>query len=501
MLNKNNILSGISIDLFGSLLATFIGFAVIPFYFHYIDAIQFGLWLALSGTLALITLVDLGTDQYLTTITATDSKFYAPEYNMYFTSITLLKTIVSFIVVICAGVIYIYLPSLVSIDMQWLEEAKNAFCIGVLGLLISMYASTISTILYARHHYSLVNFSVSFFAIMSSCLTIGLLHLGYGILAFPTALLLSNTLQLLFLFFYMKKTYLHIKLQIKNFYFINRRELIGYTTTFQILRWVHTLRTQYIAIAINNLVGSLYVTQYTLTNKIPQMIPGYAIKLVHPFFPIISDLFHQGNLEGIQDIFIKISKILLRIALFCGIALFTLNESFIDLWVGSNKFAGNSIVLLLIVYMMVYVAMGAFGIVIYASKKFENWTKWSIVEIVIAIGLSYSLSFLYGFLGVILGFVCASLISQIYLFLLVMKQLQMKPFVFLSHIFYYAFVPNILPCVFGIVVYIYSSIGSWLDLIFLGIIFACLGFLQEIVYIIISKESGIKNKIYKAFQL
>lgn len=501
MMNKKNIVSSISIDILGSLLATFIGFAVIPFYFYYIDTTQFGLWLALSGTLALITLVDLGTDQYLTTVTATDSKFYASDYNLYFTSIIVLKTVVSFIVVLFASIIYWYLPHVIDIDVQWIEEAKKAFFIGVFGLLVGMYSSTFSTVLYARHHYSLVNFSVSFFAIVSSVLTIGLLYLGYGILAFPIALLLANTSQCFFLFFCMTRNYTHVKLQIKNFYFIERQELIGYTTTFQILRWVYTLRTQYIVIAINNLVGAAYVTQYNLTNKIPQMVPGYAVKLVHPFFPIIADLFHQGNVQGVQEIFTKISKILFRIAFFCGIILFVLNKAFVHLWVGSDKFSGDFVAVLLIIYMIIYVAMGSFGIVIYASKKFENWTQWSIVEIVIAVGLSYILSFPYGFIGVVFGFVSASLISQMYLFKLVMKQLNIKPLSFLSHVIYYAFVPNILPCLFGAVVLVYFTIDSWLDFIVFGFIFVLLGFLREIFSMMISDEKGIKNKIYKAFKL
>jgi len=501
MLNKNNIVSGISIDLLGSLLATFIGFAVIPFYFHYIDTTQFGLWLALSGILALITLVDLGTDQYLTTVTVTDGKFYGEDYNLYFTSIILLKTAVSFIVILCASIIYWYLPHIIDIDIQRIEESQKAFFIGVFGLLVSMYASTFSTVLYARHHYSLVNFLASFFTIVSSVLTVGFLHLGYGILAFPIALLLANISQFFFLFFYMTKNYTHVKLQIKNFYFIERQELISYTTTFQILRWVHTLRTQYIVIAINNLVGALYVTQYNLTNKIPQMVPGYAIKLVHPFFPIIADLFHQNNVQGVQDIFTKISKILFRIAFFCGIVLFVLNKAFVHLWVGSDKFAGDFVATLLIVYMVIYVALGAFGIVIYASKEFENWTKWSIVEIVTAVGLSYILSFSYGFIGVVFGFVGASLISQVYLFLLVMKQLDIKSLSFLSHVLHYAFVPNILPCIFGMVIFLYFTIENWLYFVFFGFLFIFLGFFREIFSIIISKEKGIKNKIYKAFKL
>lgn len=497
MSNRKKILSGISVDYIGSIIATIVGFAVVPFYFNYISTEEFGLWLAIAGLSALITMLDLGTDQYLTTVTASDEKFYAPSYADYLTSILFIKTIVSFLLGVIGVVMYLFLTQLLDIELLYIDEAKIAFLIGVVILVIGGYFSTISTILYARHHYSLINSFVALFAILTSLGTVLLLHFGFGIISFPLSLLITTIVQHIILFIYLIKNYPHIRLKIRNFHFIDKKEIIGYTTTFQILRWVHTLRTQYITIAINNLAGPIYVAQYNLTNKIPQMVPSYAVKIVHPFFPSIADLFHKGDIEKIREIFIKISKVLFRLALFFSIAIYFLNESFVHLWVGNDKFAGSIVVLLLLIYMFVYVSMAAFGIVIYASKKFENWTKWSVVEIVVSVVLSYILSFSYGLFGIVLGFVLGSMVTQFYLFGMVLRQLDIKKATFLDVVLRYSIISNLLTLLFGIVIISFATIESWMVFVLIGAGFVISGFGSDIFKIFVSKEQGIKNKVYK----
>jgi O-antigen/teichoic acid export membrane protein len=494
---RKKIFSGIAIDLSGSIVATIVGFVVVPFYFNYISNEEFGLWLAIAGIIALITMVDLGTDQYLTTVTASDEKFYDPNFGDYLTSILLIKTIVSFLFGFIGVIMFIFLTKLLDIEFVYLKEAKISFLIGLVILILSGYFSTISTILYARHHYGLINIFLAISSIITSSGTVVLLHFGFGIISFPLALLIATILQHFILFVYMLKNYPHIRLKIKDFHFIDKKEIIGYTTTFQILRWVHTLRTQYITIAINNLVGPLYLAQYNLTNKIPQMVPGYALKIVNPFFPTIADWFYKGEIKKIQDIFIRISKVLFRIGLFFAIMIYFLNKSFVTFWVGDDKFAGGMVVLLLSIYMFVYVALGAFGIVIYASKKFEKWTKWSIVEIIVSIVFSYLFSFSFGLNGIVFGFVLGSMVSQFYLFGMVLRQLDIGKLYFLKLTFKHAIISNLLPFLFGIFIMYFISINSWFSLIMVIIGFVLFAFLNDFGKIYNSKEAGLKNKLYK----
>jgi len=443
---------------------------VVPFFFDYITKVEFGVWLAVSGVVALITMADLGVDQYLTTVTSNDDKFYSSSYADYISSALLIKIVVALIITVIATAAYFLLTQMLDIEVMHQESAKLTFVVSVLTLVLGIFFSTISTILYARHHYTLVNAFTSLFAVIASLSTLLLLSAGYGMASFPLALLFSLVIRHVILFLYLVKKYPSIKLRIKSFNFINRREFIGYATSFQVLKWVHTLRTQYIAIAINNLAGPIYLTQYNLTNRLPQTIPQYAAKIVNPFFPSISDLFHKKDFEEITIFFFKMTKILFRVAILSGALIFITGETFIDLWVGGDKFAGSWVMFWIVVYMVLHIALGFFGVIIFSSKRFEKWVHWSIFEVALAILLSYILNIWFGFSGIVSGVVIASLPNQYYLFHIVLRQLAIKKSDFIKGVATYALVPNIIPIVLTSIFYINYTIDGWLDLATVGLL-------------------------------
>jgi O-antigen/teichoic acid export membrane protein len=174
-----------------------------------------------------------------------------------------------------------------------------------------------------------------------------------------------------------------------------------------------------------------------------------------------------------------------------------LNEAFISLWLGSDKFAGYGVMVWLILYMVVNIAMATFGIIIYSSKKFESWTFWSIVEIIVAISLSYLLSFYYGLLGIIAGFVLASFITQVYLFSIVLKQVDMQKGIFLNVVLKYAIPPNIIPLCFGFLIFYKYKIDTWLEFVAFGIVFVALSFIIDFFKMYRSNETTLKNKFLK----
>ena len=210
MSNRKKILSGVIVDYAGSTIAVIIGFIVIPYYFDYITKIEFGVWLVVSGVVALFSMADLGTDQYLTTVTSNNDKFYGDVYADYISSILFIKIIVAIVITSIAVITYLFLTSIVDIDIAYQEAAKFTFILSSSMLVLGLFFSTISTILYARHHYSLINSFVSVFSVTTSLGTVFLLSLGFGVASFPLALLSSASVQYSILFIYLLKKYPNI---------------------------------------------------------------------------------------------------------------------------------------------------------------------------------------------------------------------------------------------------------------------------------------------------
>jgi O-antigen/teichoic acid export membrane protein len=475
---------------------------VVPLFFNYISKEQYGNWLAVNGLVALITAVDMGTDQYLATIVADDKKFYSPEIGHIVFSTLIIKLVIASLIAGVGFILYVFISRLLVIEPSILASAKNAYLISLLVLVCNLFAGTISTLLYGRHHFSLVNGLASASAVMASLGTIIFLALGFNISAFPLALLCSVFIQYSIQFTFLVKRYPHVQIKLKDFRFQNKKEMINYSVSFQILRWVHTLRSQYVVIAINNLISPSAAALYNLTNRLPQMVPLFASKITSPFFPSFAEFFANERIDLVASRFLKVSKLLFRFSLFFAILTFVVTKSFVTLWVGSSSFAGMSVLFLLSLSAFIFAAMGAFGIVIFASKKFEKWTFFSVIEIICAISLSYGLSFYFGLIGLIAGFVLASMITPIYLSKIVFKQLKLSFFDFSKSVLVYALVTNVSSLLFAFLIVTFFEISDWSELISVCLIFVLVHvILYEGVLMVKSKEIGFKAKMISAVKL
>lgn len=499
---KTKIISGIGIDTIGTVIAVTTGLIVIPFYFNYISKEQYGSWLAINGLIALISVVDMGTDQYLATIVADDTKFYSPQIGHVVLSTLIIKLVMASVIAGVGFILYIFMSSLLVIEPSILASAKKAYMIALLALVFTLFAGTISTLLYGRHHFSLISGLASLSAVIASLGTILFLALGFDISSFPIALLCALLIQYAILITFLIKCYPHVRINLNDFQFQNKKEMISYSFTIQILRWVHILRSQYVVIAINNLVGPSAAALYNLTNRLPLMVPLFASKIASPFFPSFAEYFAKEQIELAATIFLKVSKLLFRFSLFASILSFVVTKYFVTLWVDSSSFAGMSVLFLLVLSAFVFAAMGAFGIVIFASKKFEKWTFCSVVEIICAITLSYVLSFYFGLVGVIAGFVLASMITPIYLLRIVLIQLDLPFLEFVKKVFVYALVRNISTLLAALFVMSFVEISGWSELISVCMTFVLINVLShEGVLMLKSKEIGFKSKLISAVKL
>ena len=495
-MKKKEILQGIFVDYFGIVLVVLAGFIAIPFYLTFISKGEYGLWLAINSVVLMVGLADFATDQFLTTVTSNDEKFNSEEYADYLTSILIVKTISTLIVAGVSGVIFVLLNSLLNVEISLQQSAQLTFILAVLALACGIFINALPTILYARHHYSLVNANINICSIASIIGVYFLLKMGYGIIAFPLAMLISTALQGFIFLMILRLRYPNIKLKTKNFKFVGKSEILEYGTNFQALRWLYTFRTQYISIAISNLVGSASLAQYILTSRLAQLGPTFSAKFAQALFPSMVNLFDKGEVQKVAQLFIKASKVLTRVAIFSGIVLLALNKSFVAIWVGADKYAGDGALIIIVIYMMTYLAMAQFAIVIFASKKFEKWVYWGLIEVVSAIVFSYYFSIWLGLAGVVMGFVLASLPTQMYLFRIVLRQLELGALKFLEEIVRYSIKPNIIPFFAACTMtFLKIEANNWTNLIGFASFLLLLHLIFDIFIVLNSKGIGIKNKI------
>ena len=500
---SRSLIKGLSIDLIGYVVSIIIGFGILPIYFNFVSKYDYGIWLTVSSVVAMISLIDVGVDQYLTKNITNDDQFFSKKISIQISSSLFIKFIISFIFFIIGIILYYLLEKVIKINSQTISVARECFLVSFITLFVNLFLSTFTNVFFVRHQYSLVNSIAAISSIISSFLTLLLLYYKYSIISFPVSLLITSFLQLLFFIFYFKIKFKHIKINLFNFKIIDKKEIVKFSKSFIILKWIQTIRTQYVVILLNNIVGPAAATSYNITTKIPQMLQIVASKISIILFPTIAELYNKKDFEALKIFFLKFNKYIFRLCLFACIVLYFMSEDFITLWVGSNSFSGIIPLFLILIHIFVYSAMGLFGIIVFSTHIFNNWTKWCVFEILFLITFSTLIGKKYGVNGIIFSFVLSSLINQTYLFFHVLNLLSINVRLFIKEVFKYTLISNISTITFFYIVFFFHyRINTWqvfIGYLLLVFIFNLLSY--EGIKMIKSKEIGLFNKFISSFNI
>jgi O-antigen/teichoic acid export membrane protein len=498
-----SLLKGLSIDLVGYIVSIIVGFGILPIYFKFVSKFDYGIWLTVSSVVAMISLIDVGVDQYLTKVISNDDEFLSSNIGLHITSSIFIKLIISLFFFIIGIVLYFFIEKIININPYSISIVKKCFLLSFATLFINLFLSTFTNVFFVRHQYSLVNSIAALSSIISSFLTLLFLYYKFSIISFPFSLLITSFLQLIFFIFYFNRRFKHIKINFSKFIIIDKKEVVKFSKSFIILKWIQTIRTQYVVILLNNIVGPAAATSYNITTKIPQMLQIVTSKISIILFPTISELHNKKEGDGLKLIFIKFNKYIFRLCLFSCVVLFFLSENFITLWVGINSYSGTIPMFLILIHIFAYSAMGLFGIIVFSTHKFNNWTKWCIVEILFLVLFSYIIGKKFGINGIIFSFVLSSLINQTYLFFHVLRLLNINFIYFIKEVLKYSLTANTSTILFFLLLTrLNFQAKSWHELFIILIIVAAFNLIVfEGVKMIKSKETKILDKFISSFKL
>ena len=495
------IFKGIGIDLIGTALLIIVGLLVVPIYLNFLTADAYGFWLSVSALVGFLGILDIGTDQYLTTIVANSKIFESSNMEENLFLIVIIKAITVVLIIFFGCALYFTLIFFIKKNTILTSAENWVFFISVFNLCLTVMFNTIPTILTAKHNYSIVNGLVSASGILASICGAILLSSGLGIISLPLSISIFLIIQYLFFYFILTKNYPNVKLKITIFNKAIFIDIIKYGFSFHLVKCVYGIfRIQYIIFLSGIFLGPAFAAKLTITNRLPSTVGSIAMKIASPFFPSFAELFAIQDKNSIKKIFFKLNKVLIRFALFAVITLYCVNEIFIDLWVGSALFGGKAVELWLLLYILIYISMGAFGVVVFASKKFEMWPYWLIAEVIVTIILSVILMEFYGLAGVVASLTLGALVSQLYLFNIVKKQLDFKMRELLDGMLGYVLLPTITTLAGAFLLKNVLSTSNWLMLL---LVLFWLTFLQlasrELFLIMQHKEKYFFDRLIKAF--
>lgn len=387
------------------------GVVLIPLYLQFISTGTYGAWLATGNILVWVTAMDPG-------LTAVIEQRIASAYGEGDTR-GVSNTIGAgtiFGIVISIGIfgfgvaISTAIVSLLNLDPSLDGELiREAFILAVVGSAILVFSYAFSGMargLQGTFWAGVAGVSAKSVGILSR---IVLLYGGFGLLAIPWGNICSALVSLLGYGGYLvHRVFEDEALKISFSWSKSRRlaRLMGYNFLGKATNVISDNADSFI---IARYVGAETVTVYRLTKKVPDLGNMFLNRVSVAFKPATSHLAGGSGTTRSRPVLIRLFQYLLWTT---GLGLggvLALNESFIDIWVGSDIYAGTIVNILICGLFVLRVLYDSMSNICYALGNIEENSIANAVQGGIYIGAIFIGAKGYGMVGVAVAAVLAHL--------------------------------------------------------------------------------------------
>ena len=433
-------LRGVTSDGAATIVVTVANLIAIPLYINYLGVDQYGVWITIFSLVGVIALFEIGVDQYVVASLSTESGDLTVATKMVISKVLLIKIYTSLLYILGGIFLYNYYRLFISVGVDMTQSMQLIVVVLVSFYVVNLYINLYNSLLISKQKFQFINIVTAVFSVLAIILALGMLNLGYGIESIPIGLFSASFLQLLIYINYFKDT---LNLSSTKVVFFKKidKELINYSTSFQVLKIAYYYRNQLINLVINNVIGSYAVTIYSVVTRLSTMTATIINKMIGPLFP---QLTIEISKNTANKLFIRLNILIVRITIIFATLIYFINPIFINFWVGSGYEVSRSYLASYLIYYIIIQSMSIYGMVIYSTKKFEKWPFYAVIEVGTSLILAIFLGNLYGIVGIISALVISSLFIQIYLFYIVLNQLEINKYYFINEIWKKALIPNII---------------------------------------------------------
>jgi O-antigen/teichoic acid export membrane protein len=430
---KKRSIYGFIASLGGNTSLQLVALLVTPLYLDLTSQELFGLWLTLGSVLGWIKLGDMGIGMALTR-----RSVEALEKNNYDLLRRLIYgAILSFLVlgVIFSGIGYLLTDTLVEmfgISGAIESDFRRTFYVLLSVALIGPCFGVFGSVIEAKQHIAFQQINHTVVTLLSIGVNVLLLFLGFGIISFAFGFLFKALLMPFIEIIYLRRIDNRIELfPIKT----SKKDIISllkFGGLFQILKIANLVSTSADNIIIASILGASFVSIYVFTGKLAFLFAVFLISIIPSIlFPGISQLFELGDKEKIARLYIKLSNISIRVGLLIGILYLSVNESFVNLWVGSENYGGLELTTIFVAWVILESFLRGITAIIYSSRELHGLTVVSFIEAGLNILLTLYFIKSLGLFGVALATILSRLITLFYTPLKINKLLKINNFKYL----------------------------------------------------------------------
>lgn len=358
-----------------------------------------------------------------------------------------------------------------------LKLAQVLLAIMCFNLAVSMPKSVFSAFITSREKFLFQRGIDFLITVANPIITIPLLYLGYKTIAVVTVVT-SLTLITFFVDIFYCLKFLKIEFDFKGFDVKLFKGMFGFSAFIFLQMLMDQINWQVDKFILIRVIGSEAVAVYTIGSQINTYYLQFCGCISNVFTPRVHSLVNNNDAEGINKLFVKVSRVQFFIAwmVFIGFCLF--GKDFIKLWAGSQFKNAYWIGILLILPIVLSLSENI-GIEIMRAKNLHGKLNFiyfiiCISNIIITIPLCYKLGEIGSALGTFITlFVGQVLVLNLYYY----KIANIDVICFLKNVA--MIVLKLLPTViFGCFISWKVDVTNWIYMFLVCIIYALIYFLN-----------------------
>lgn len=411
-----------------TLFAIVNGLVLLPLYLKHFSVSTYGSFLSSGNIIGMLGLLEGGVSLVITQkLAVAKSKNDLSLFSKIIGS-TLFVTFGTFLIILTISLgIYPFISDWVKAEPLEAENIQIAFVLSALSAGIGILYSSIAGIFQALLKVEVPGISNLIAVIIGVITTLLSLHLGFGIISIPLGLLVKGTIGAtiltVILFIFLKKNGYPIisfdKLIIKD---IIRTSIPLFGTNT-----AKSLMTNSQLLIITNLISPAAAAIYTITNRIFQVCDSLLAPIGSSIFSSISHLLGEGNISKIRSNIVNIFTLFSIFSSFILACSFSINQSFISLLVGEDKFGGTILSLLLCISMFLYTRFSFLNFNLYALGIFKKTVMYDLAGLLLKILILFVLVPITGLISFPLAEIISNLIiGGIFINSLMIKAISLK---------------------------------------------------------------------------
>lgn len=305
------------------------------------------------------------------------------------------------------------------------HDIKMAILLTSLFVLIKTPLGVYGMLLNASQKMALLNVFSIVSVLIRGFVTLFTVLLGFGITGIVFANFVAEIIVAILCFLYVRKTKMTgtaftFGLPSANVF----REIAVFSANSLVIQLTTKLRLSSDALLVGIFIGLTTSSIYYSSMTPPLMCFTLANMIIVNVLPGLNQIIGQGDFDKVRDVYFKLLRYVIGLALLCFFGIVSLNKYVVEIWVGSTQFIGSDINLMFAINVFLLI-MGSFnGNFLISLGVINKVAKVALWLALFGVILSYILIREFGTFGLITSSIAVLIPGNVYSHIQIAKALK-----------------------------------------------------------------------------